>query len=348
MLLGYLPPKKKNGKAVPLFLPANKPLLVGEGIFALLQGQNDIGALQAHPLGLYTLTTISSSDDLSAKLEPLFHSKADFHLIRLEPYFLEAAKEVLNYSKGKPVYILCPELDTTDFLGSTREEIPFAQDKDVWDAFSCDLVGLPRPSETKPKKKEEPSYPPVTLLGAKDEPAITPIRVEETPLPEESYEEGSSALWTLKGLNKKHLIKRLKNDGLNTLFAVIFLGLYFATTLGYFFLGGDSGDAFRIACIVMAALFPFMASIPVGFIYHDAKIRFPHESVFVMAAFSLIGLVSFFLPIVSLGLGNANSWNQDEQTLFALLGLSAFVWMPLRILFDKQVTALFSKKKKKA
>jgi|GEM_PF-1740712 len=307
MLVGFVETNEDKSAKKPIYVSDNGPLLVGQGIFDLLLAK-----------GLPVID-VESLDDIEA------NGGSEPFLVRVKTLSNVAQTKGASSILDGRVFILCEgigfyESQSLLFLNERLEN-----GQESFDRLVLDLTGVKQ--DTKQTQKNQATQKEVT----------EPRRIKEEPLvPELVQPEAKRTIdWTI-------FKRRLKKDGLNLLFAIVFVLLSFATELGYFFLGHDSSQAFRIACIVMAGVFPFMACIPMGFLYQDRGCTKPSDSLVFMASLVVVALVAFLCPMICLGLGSSLVWNQADLILFTCLGLSAIVWILLRLLLAGPIRKAFA------
>ena len=319
----------------PLYLPKGKTALVGNDLFEALKTPTDAPS----PLFIIGGKCLYAKigEDTLKELDEFLSSPADYYCIELDRYSNEAASLIAKEYVGETIYLLCPSLSPNACRPISISENAFLTEEQSWDAFVCDLVGLPRKNiepQRKPRVEKKPFVePPLPIEEPKEEkasPVIVEAPVAEPDIAASPVISPTTALFHNEHAGKD-VLRRFKRDGLNPLFSIVFLALSFATFLGYFYLGEESTDIFRIACIIMSALFPFMSCIPMGFLFHDLKIKKLSDSNFMVLALSLILGLSILMPCLGLSIGNSLGWKESDLLLFTLLGLSSPLWILIRV-----------------
>ncbi|MCR5348560.1 MAG: hypothetical protein K6E59_03015 [Bacilli bacterium] len=317
----------------------------------MLQGIQSHGVTQIETNGPFTHDVLRENEDFLSEAKALFADGTCYHCVELSPFSSEMVSRLTALPIQSAVYVLCPSLPPLGCRILPNKEDPLWSDKRSWDVLCSDLLGQEFPGPHKAPlrpafKAKVPSSLTSAWIVAKPSPTVP-----EQPICEPT--QGAPTLpsvqekWSLRLLSGRAILERFKKDGLNPLFAVIFLILGFATALGYFFHGAESNDLFRAACIVMASVFPWMSSIPIGFLYHDSGCRYPHESLFVTFALASYGTLAILLPTIAASVAIGNGIVGQETLLFTLLGLSAIPWSILRLLLEKPIQALRKARKKK-
>ena len=309
MLVGFVETNEDRSAKKPIYVSDNGPLLVGKGIFDLLLAKD------------LPVIDVESLDDI----EP--NDGSEPFLVKVKT--LSYAAQTLGASSimDERVFILCEDIGfyESQSLLFLNERLENGQES--FDQLVLDLTGLKQDiKQIRKNQKIQNVMVETKRVG------------EEPPVPEPAQ---SGVKLTINWATFK---KGFKKDGLNLLFAIVFLLLSFATELGYFFLGHDSSQAFRIACIVMAAIFPFMACIPIGFLYQDRGCKKPSDSLVFMTSLIVMVLVAFLCPVICLGLGNSLVWNQGDLILFTCLGFSAVIWTIARIALARPLAKLFGQR----
>lgn len=305
MLAGWIPSRVQDGVKEPLFLPDNEPLLVGVDLFRLLHGEQLV----------YEVISIGDLPQNAIRNLELGHPI----FVRLLPFDMNLAKQIVKALPVGSAYFECQALGSYGFQEVASNRLSLKSCNESFGCFTADLTGIGK----KPQKQIE---------------SIRNALTNELP---DGTKEKEGSFTRPKWANIKVSLKR---DGLNPLFAITFILLGLATELGYFFLGEDSSASFRVACIVMASIFPFMCCVPMGFLYQDRGCKKPSDSLFFMTALVLVSLLGFLCPIICLAVGNQFAWNGNDLILFSCLGLSSLLWIAIRIALNPLVSRFFKKK----
>ena len=309
MFVGLSKSNKEELGKEPLFVSDCGPLLIGRGIFELLLAK-----------GL-PLIEFESLDDIEFG--------ADDKAVLVKAGTLCFVGQIFDKMTvlNKRIYILCEDIGEYESCHLFSKESFISAEQTGHNQLAFDLTGVRKDEATTQQRRETP---------------ITPAEIK--PVAEASPDTETIEFEIKRKIDWAELKKVLKKDGLNSLFALVFVFLGFATELGYFFLGHDSSQAFHVACIVMASAFPFMACIPMGFLFQDTGCKKPSDSLLFVVSLLTVFLTGLLCPIISLGLGNALAWNQRDLVLFTCLGLSTIVWTSLRLALAKPITKIFSKR----
>lgn len=232
---------------------------------------------------------------------------------------MNLAKQIVKALPVGSVYFECQALGSCGFQKVISNGLSLKSSDESFGCFAADLTGIGK----KPQKQIEPTRHTSAneLLDATEQKKNSFVRPK----------------WV-------SIKASLKRDGLNPLFAITFILLGLATELGYFFLGEDSSASFRVACIVMASIFPFMCCVPMGFLYQDRGCKKPSDSLFFMTALVVVSLLGFLCPVICLAVGNQFAWNGNDLILFSCLGLSSLLWIAIRIALNPLVSRFFKKK----
>ena len=334
---------EQNSK--PSFLPKGKTVLVGSELFASLEKENLPKVL------------IDETQDPLLVLDDFLADPFPGYLIELATWDYNQAKKIAKAYPGETLYLLCPGLEPNENrLFPIEEGLPL-DDQGSFDRFVSDLIGVPLKKKPAPKnriqkreapKKEEPA-------PIKEEKKEIPVPKKEEPAPKiekkkEPKEEKPKPVYTPADgkISFEHERKILKNEALNAAFSLVFLSLSLATGLGYFYLWEGAGEAFRITCILMMALFPFMAMVPMGLLMDDLKLRRPWDSSFMMLSLAFVFALDLLFGgiILAVGFGTLMVPEQDVF-LFGFLSFLTIPWTLLRLVFDRPLRAFFYGRKKK-
>ncbi len=355
MLLGFIEKGKTANEITPVFLPSHLTCRLGPSAYEALLGR-EVEGLKAERRDETVMEIVQAEGkDILKAIEEVLKSPHSICCVKLqnpddESRIAEAFPDetIFIYAEKLPPFD-CRPISTPGAFGKSAN--------DCFDDFVSDVTGY-RPKKIEASKKEAyQSHLNERIEHPLPEPLETPKQghysIEKGPetaqnepktkkkskqkekaeaASKEEREAGGEtplANWTMDDL--KRILKR---DLLNLMFAVVFLLLTFATSIGFFFLATDSKPFFKVMCGIMIFIFPILSAIPIGFIYVDNGRRLRPMPLPLFAWLSIHIELSLLCALIVLALGNGNEWDIGKVTLHFFALLSPILWAGIRIAID--------------
>ncbi len=338
MLLGFLRKDGDTGERVPVFLPSHLTCYVGKDAYAAILGREVEGLEPNRRDEPLTEVVPVEGQDIVEDIRKALSAPQAICCLRLDELDEALIGRIAKTFPDESIYVLSPALPPLS--GRPVSEIEsFGKSKnECFDDFVSDVTGY-RPRRKKRARKEGyASHLNERPIHPIDEPIPVPKR---TQTPTKIEKEASKTGPVPKPVAhfrpfpyKQVIISHLKRDLPNLAFAVIFVLLTFATTLGYFFLASNSNAFFEITCLIMAILFPILSAIPIGFIYDDNGRRQKPISLFLAFFLNIHIMLVLACSIIVVALSNCYGWDGGNTILYFIFNLTPILWAFLRILAD--------------
>ena len=308
-----LVPNPRGGKS-PVHLPEGGTYLVAPELYGKLASD----AFSDNGEGFEPrVVKAGVEDDAIALVGEAVALPRSYLCLEIEPFDEAKCRAVAKAYPNESIYVLCPALSGEGFR-AVNEAVDLPEEADAFRVFEADLLGLPRPDSLSVL---------ATIRTRIVRGNAAAIEAPQTPV----KRVGQAGKFPIKErvLDSLTVFKR---DGFNLLFCILFSVLGFVTGIGYLFLQSDSGAFFKVACIALSAVFPFMVAIPLGFLLRDRNVRRIADSSFVAFSIALMVALTILFAALIGAIGRLHGWDKGDLTLFCSLQLTAIAWMGLRVL----------------
>ena len=370
MLLGFIKKDDTLDELVPVFVPSHLTCLLGRGAYDALLGREVEGIKAEKRDETVTEVLQEEGKDPINSIEEALKAPHPICCAKLLSLDEETLHKIAETFPDESIFILAENLSPFGYQTVSDPRAFGRSADDCFDDWVGDVTGyrpkkketvkkepyqshfgeriehpLPEPLET-PKQGQYPieKSSETAQKGPKIEKEDKPKKVKSKSKQaiEPAEKETPSALGNWTTADVKRILKR---DLLNLLFAIIFLMLTFATSIGFFFLATDSRPFFDVMCVIMVIVFPILSAIPIGFIYIDNGRRLRPLPLPLFAWLTVYAGISLLCAFILLALGNGNGWDLGKVTFHFFMHLSPLLWAGLRIALDPLLRRLKKAKK---